>query len=290
MAQMKFTEKLKNFFSSHKQITEEFFENLTDMLIEGDIGAKTAFEICGLLEKRCRKDKIQDEKAIVLILKELMLPYIKSIKLDPEPGKVSVYLVLGVNGVGKTTSVAKLAKYYSDKGVNTIMAAADTFRAAAIEQLILHGEKTGVRVVSHQHGSDPAAVVYDAAAAVSARGEGLVLADTAGRLHNKENLVRELQKIDRIAREKAGEGAYRKILVLDATTGQNALRQAEVFNESVGVDAVILTKYDSTAKGGIVITLGKELGIPVAFMCTGETYTDIENFNSETYINDFLGL
>lgn len=290
MAQMKFTEKLKNFFSSHKQITEEFFENLTDMLIEGDIGAKTAFEICDLLEKRCRKDKIQDEKAIVLILKELMVPYIKSIKLDPEPGKVSVYLVLGVNGVGKTTSVAKLAKYYSDKGVNTIMAAADTFRAAAIEQLILHGEKTGVRVVSHQHGSDPAAVVYDAAAAVSARGDGLVLADTAGRLHNKENLVRELQKIDRIAREKAGEGAYRKILVLDATTGQNALRQAEVFNESVGVDAVILTKYDSTAKGGIVITLGKELGIPVAFMCTGETYTDIGNFNSETYINDFLGL
>jgi len=290
MAQMKFTEKLKNFFSSHKQITDEFFDNLTDMLIEGDIGAKTAFEICELLEKRCRKDKIQDEKAILQILKELIMPHIKTVTLSPEPGKVSVYLVLGVNGVGKTTSVAKLAKYYTDKGVYTIMAAADTFRAAAIEQLMLHGDKIGVRVVSHQHGSDPSSVVFDAAAAVSAKGDGLVLADTAGRLHNKENLVRELQKIDRIAREKASGGAYKKILVLDATTGQNALRQAEVFNESVGVDAVVLTKYDSTAKGGIVITLGKELNIPVAYICTGENYGDIEDFNPETYISDFLGL
>ncbi|HPX25767.1 MAG TPA: signal recognition particle-docking protein FtsY [Treponemataceae bacterium] len=271
-------------------MTGEFFDNLTDMLIEGDIGAKTAFEICELLEKRCRKDKIQDEKAILQILKELIMPHIKTVTLSPEPGKVSVYLVLGVNGVGKTTSVAKLAKYYTDKGVYTIMAAADTFRAAAIEQLMLHGDKIGVRVVSHQHGSDPSSVVFDAAAAVSAKGDGLVLADTAGRLHNKENLVRELQKIDRIAREKASGGAYKKILVLDATTGQNALRQAEVFNESVGVDAVVLTKYDSTAKGGIVITLGKELNIPVAYICTGENYGDIEDFNPETYISDFLGL
>lgn len=287
---MKFTDKLKNFFSSHKQIDDSFFENLTDTLIEGDIGAKTAYEICDALEKKCRKEKIEDRSDILLTLKEFISPYIKSVTLFPEAGKVSVYLVLGVNGVGKTTSVAKLAKFYTDKGCYTVMAAADTFRAAAIEQLMLHGEKTGVRVVNHQHGSDPAAVVFDAAAAVASKGEGLVLADTAGRLHNKENLVRELQKIDRIARDKAGDGAYKKILVLDATTGQNALRQAEVFNESVGVDAVVLTKYDSTAKGGIVITLGKELGIPVAFICTGETYADIEVFNTDSYLHDFLGV
>lgn len=290
MSQMKFTEKLKNFFSSHKQITEDFFDNLTDMLIEGDIGAKTAYEICGALEKKCRKEKIQDEKEILLSMKDLILPYISAVKLEPSSDAVSVYVILGVNGVGKTTTVAKLAHFFSQKGHNTIMAAADTFRAAAIEQLLLHGERTGVRVVHHQHGSDPAAVIFDAAAAVSSKGRGLVLADTAGRLHNKENLVRELQKIDRIAGEKAGEGHYKKILVLDATTGQNALRQAEVFNESVGVDAVVLSKYDSSAKGGIVITLGKELGIPVAYICTGETYDDIEEFNPESYVHDFLGL
>ncbi len=290
MANMKFTDTLKKFFSLHKTVNDDFFDNLTDMLIEGDIGAKTAFEICDALEKKCRKDKITEENGILASLKELMLPFIKTTVLEPDRNTVSVYMVLGVNGVGKTTTVAKLSHYYSQKGYNTVMAAADTFRAAAIEQLMLHGEKTGVRVVSHQHGSDPAAVVFDAVSAVASKGAGLVLADTAGRLHNKENLVRELQKIDRIAREKAGEGSYKKILVLDATTGQNALRQAEVFHESVGVDAVVLTKYDSTAKGGIIITLGKELGIPVAFLCTGEQYKDIDVFSAESFMKDFLGI
>ena len=200
-------------------------------------------------------------------------------------------MVLGVNGVGKTTSVAKLANYYKAAGLeNLVLASADTFRAAAIEQLQMHGDKIGVRVVSHQHGSDPSAVVFDAADAIRSKGNGLVLADTAGRLHNKENLVRELQKIDRTCRTKADEGCYKKILVIDATTGQNALRQAEVFNEAVGLDALIMTKYDSTAKGGVAVTIGKELGLPVAFICTGEKYPDIAKFNAEKYINDFLGL
>ena len=200
-------------------------------------------------------------------------------------------MVLGVNGVGKTTSVAKLANYFKNKGLeNLVLASADTYRAAAIEQLAMHGEKIGVRVVSHQHGSDPSAVVFDAAEAVASKGPGLVIADTAGRLHNKENLVRELQKIDRICRSKADEGCYKKILVIDATTGQNALRQAEVFNDAVGLDAVIMTKYDSTAKGGVAITIGRELSLPIAYVCTGEKYPDIEKFNPESYINDFLGL
>ena len=154
----------------------------------------------------------------------------------------------------------------------------------------MHGEKVGVRVVSHQHGSDPSAVVFDAAEAVKAKGSGLVLADTAGRLHNKENLVRELQKIDKICASKADEGCYKKIIVIDATTGQNALRQAEVFNEAVGVDAIIMTKYDSTAKGGVAISIGKELHIPIAFVCTGEKYKDIDVFKPEEYIDEFLGL
>ena len=147
-----------------------------------------------------------------------------------------------------------------------------------------------MRVVSHQHGSDPSAVVFDAADALKAKGPGLVLADTAGRLHNKENLVRELQKIDRTCKLKADEGCYKKLLVIDATTGQNALRQAEVFNEAVGIDAIIMTKYDSSAKGGVAVSIGRELGLPVAFVCTGEGYKDIAVFDSEKYIDEFLGL
>ena len=222
-----------------------------------------------------------------MILKE----YVKSVDLVPNQNATNVYMVLGVNGVGKTTSVAKLGNYYKNNGVNNIvLASADTFRAAAIEQLSNHGEKINIRVVSHQHGSDPAAVIFDAAEAVSAKGPGLVLADTAGRLHNKENLVRELQKIDRICREKASPDCYKRVLVIDATTGQNALRQAEVFNEAVGIDAIVLTKYDSTAKGGVAISIGKELGLPVAFICNGEKYDNIRKFDSEEYINNFLGL
>ena len=215
----------------------------------------------------------------------------KAVTLEPEAGKQNVWMMLGVNGVGKTTTAAKLSDYLKSRGTdNIVLASADTFRAAAIEQLAMHGERLGVRVVSHQHGSDPSAVVYDAADALRAKGPGIVIADTAGRLHNKENLVRELQKIDRTCSLKADEGCYKKILVIDATTGQNALRQAEVFNEAVKIDAIIMTKYDSTAKGGVAVSIGRELGLPVAFVCTGEGYKDIGPFDAEAYINDFLGL
>ncbi len=284
-----FGEKFKSLFS--KKIDEEFFENLTDMLVEGDVGAKTAFLLADELEQICRKEKIDDQNQILLKLKELLLQHVKQIELKPDLSKINVWMMLGVNGVGKTTSVAKLANMFRNQGVeNIVMASADTFRPAAIEQLAMHGEKVGVRVVSHQHGSDPSAVVYDAAEALKSKGPGLVLADTAGRLHNKENLVRELQKIDRTCATKADEGCYKKIIVIDATTGQNALRQAEVFNEAVGVDAIIMTKYDSTAKGGVAVSIGKELGFPVAYVCTGEKYENIEPFDAEKYIDEFLGL
>ena len=277
-----FAEKFKSLFSS-KKIDEEFFEDLTDTLIEGDVGAKTAFEISDLLEDVCKKNKITTENGILQELKKIILQYVKSYNLEVSESGINIWMVLGVNGVGKTTSVAKLASYYKLKGVeNIVLASADTFRAAAIEQLDIHGKNISVRVVSHQHGSDPAAVIFDASSACKAKGSGLVISDTAGRLHNKENLVRELQKIHKVCLDKATEGLYKRLLVLDSTTGQNALRQAEVFNEAVGVDAVILTKYDSTAKGGIAITIGKELNLPVAFVCDGEKY--------EKYADEFLGL
>ena len=286
-----FGEKLKSLFSKGSSINEDFFDELTDMLVEGDIGAKTAFEVVDELESICNKEKIREQNEIVEKLKELLLQDVRSVSLVPEAGKQNVWMMLGVNGVGKTTSAAKLAYYFKNNGVeNIVLASADTFRAAAIEQLALHGQKLGVRVVSHQHGSDPSAVVFDAADALRAAGPGLVIADTAGRLHNKENLVRELQKIDRTCSLKADEGCYKKILVIDATTGQNALRQAEVFNEAVKIDAIIMTKYDSTAKGGVAVSIGRELGLPVAYVCTGEGYKDIGPFDAASYINDFLGL
>lgn len=284
-----FAEKIKGLFG--KKLDEEFFEDLTDMLIEGDVGAKTAFEISDQLEECCRKEKIEGQQEILLKLKKILLSYVKEIKLQPDLSKINVWMMLGVNGVGKTTSTAKLANMFKKEGIeNIVLASADTFRAAAIEQLAMHADKVGVRVVSHQHGSDPSAVVFDAAEALKAKGNGIVLADTAGRLHNKENLVRELQKIDKTCALKADQGCYKKVIVIDATTGQNALRQAEVFNEAVGIDAIILTKYDSSAKGGVAISIGKELNLPVAFVCTGEKYDNIDFFNAEKYIDEFLGL
>lgn len=286
-----FGEKFKALFTKSSAINDDFYDDLTDLLVEGDVGAKTAFQIVEELQDICSEKKITDEAAIMQELKQLLLNDVKAVNLEPEAGKQNVWMVLGVNGVGKTTSVAKLANYFKNKGLdNLVLASADTFRAAAIEQLDLHGSRIGVRVVSHQHGSDPSAVVYDAADAVKSKGPGLVIADTAGRLHNKENLVRELQKIDRTCANKADEGCYKKIIVIDATTGQNALRQAEVFNEAVGVDALIMTKYDSTAKGGVAVSIGRELKLPVAFVCTGEKYPDIAAFDPEAYIDDFLGL
>lgn len=290
MAKVSFAQKIKKLFLSYSS-DDDFYDNLTDALIEGDVGAKTAVELTDALRAICKKNHIKEESDIMHELRQLLAQHVREVTLVPELNKTNVWMVLGVNGVGKTTSVAKIASWYKEqKYENIVLASADTFRAAAIEQLALHGEQIGVRVISHQHGADPAAVVYDAADAVRAKGGGLVLADTAGRLHNKENLVRELEKIDRTCRQKADNGCYKRLLVIDVTTGQNALRQAEVFNDAVGLDALILTKYDSTAKGGIAVSIGKELNLPIAFICTGEQYKDISLFDAQQYICDFLGL
>ncbi len=290
MAKMSFAEKLKSLFGRHNAQDEDFFDDLTDALIEGDIGAKTAYEFVEEMQKICKEKKIHEKDQIYKELSALLSRYVKSIELPVENQKTNIFMLLGVNGVGKTTTAAKLAKLYASRGTNVVLSASDTFRAAAVDQIALHGERLNIRVVKHQMGSDPSAVVFDAATAIKANGGGLVIADTAGRLHNKENLVNELKKIHRIAESKADSGCYKKILVIDATTGQNAVRQAEVFNEAVGIDALILTKYDSSARGGEIISIGKELNIPVAYICTGEKYENISVFNPENYLKEFLGL
>ncbi|MDR1786640.1 MAG: signal recognition particle-docking protein FtsY [Spirochaetaceae bacterium] len=285
-----FAEKFKSFFSGSKKaaFNGEFFDDCCDALIEGDIGPKTALGLIEAVQKNA--GRFQSEQDVLLALKSLLVTLVRPVDFVVEPGKTTVFLVLGVNGAGKTTTIAKLAGKYRAAGLDPVIAASDTFRAAAIDQLKIHGERLGVRVVAHQNGADPGAVIFDAAAAVAARGGGLVLADTAGRLHNKENLLRELQKIDRICASKADEGRYKKILVIDATTGQNAFRQAETFHQALGVDGLVLTKWDSTSKGGALFPIGKELGIPVFRVCFGEGYDDIAPFDPEAYADEFLGL
>jgi len=194
-----------------------------------------------------------------------------------------------VNGVGKTTSIAKLGKYLQDHtGKKVVFAAGDTFRAAAIEQISLHGQRLGIRVVSQQNGSDPGAVIFDAIDSVKAKGEDVILADTAGRMHNKSNLIKELQKIDKIILNKLPKENYKKFIVIDATTGQNGLSQVEIFNEALALDGIILSKYDSAAKGGILLSISGKLGIPVAFVGTGEGYKDFAPFNKKKYLEGLL--
>ena len=291
MAKRSFSEGLKKLFGIHARLDDSFFEDITDTLVEGDIGAQFAFEIEDKLREACKKRKIERYEAVLQALYDILLPFLPAASFMPDKGKTSVYLLLGVNGVGKTTTAAKLVQYFKRRiEAPIVLAAADTFRAAAIEQLEYHGKQLDVRVIAHQYGGDPGAVIFDAAQAVRAQGGGLVIADTAGRLHNKENLVRELQKINRIAESKTDDGCYKKFLVLDVTAGQSGLRQAEVFHEAVGVDAVILTKYDSTAKGGIALSVGRQLQLPVIFTGTGEKYGDFAPFDAASYLREFIGM
>ncbi|MDR1400681.1 MAG: signal recognition particle-docking protein FtsY [Treponema sp.] len=292
MGLLNFTERLKDFFGIKKALSEELFEELTDLLIEGDFGAEGAYKITGKLRSVCKKEKVSDTKGayrvLARLLEELLIP-VRAPDVASATG-ITVFLLLGVNGVGKTTSVAKLAARYRAMGKRPILAAADTFRAAAIEQLKIHGERLGIRVVAHKHGGDPAAVVYDALEAAQAGAGDLIIADTAGRMHTKSALVEELKKIDRIVENKAKGAHYIKYLVLDATTGRNAMVQAETFRDAVSLDGVILTKLDSSAKGGVVFPLAEELGLPVVFVCNGEKYEDISDFDPHNYTTTFVGL
>jgi fused signal recognition particle receptor len=297
---MNFAERIKSFFGQASKLSLEFFEELTDLLVEGDFGAAEAYEAAEQLRDLCKKEKIvsPDEarsKLAELLEEKLLKGGNKAAQGEIPFGgpdeKLGVILLLGVNGVGKTTSAAKLAALYRDAcKKKPILAAADTFRAAAIDQLKIHGERLGLRIVAHQHGGDPAAVIFDAIDAAQAGGGDLIIADTAGRMHTKTALVGELQKIDRVVEAKASGAPYIKYLVLDATTGRNALAQADIFCEAVKPEGVILTKYDSTAKGGVAFSLASELSLPIAYLCTGEKYGDIEVFNARRFAREFVGI
>ena len=285
----KFSSKIKQLFSTRK-IDEEFFEELEDTLIEGDLGARLTDEISETLRKEAKAKGITEASELQNLMKNLLSEYVHSYDVSLKEG-LNVFMILGVNGVGKTTSIAKMAKWYTKKGNKVLLAAADTFRAAAVDQLDIHADRLGMRIVKQKMGSDPGAVVYDAVTSAIAQGDDLVLADTAGRMHNKENLMRELQKMDKIVKGRGvKEENYKKFIVIDATTGQNGLSQAKLFNQAVKLDGVILTKYDSAAKGGALVQIGKNLGLPIAFVGTGEGYDDIHPFDKEEYLNALIGL
>ena len=285
----KFSSKIKQLFSTRK-IDEEFFEELEDTLIEGDLGARLTDEISETLRKEAKAKGITEASELQNLMKNLLSEYVHSYDVSLKEG-LNVFMILGVNGVGKTTSIAKMAKWYTKKGNKVLLAAADTFRAAAVDQLDIHADRLGMRIVKQKMGSDPGAVVYDAVTSAIAQGDDLVLADTAGRMHNKENLMRERQKMDKIVKGRGvKEENYKKFIVIDATTGQNGLSQAMLFNQAVKLDGVILTKYDSAAKGGALVQIGKNLGLPIAFVGTGEGYDDIHPFDKEEYLNALIGL
>jgi len=288
-----FAGKIKSFFAKAPAVSQEFFDELSDLLVEGDLGAQEAYAVVERLQERCKKERVslpqQARDCLAGLLEEMLQTVTTPAYYEAGP---AVILLLGVNGVGKTTTAAKLAALYQNSGLKPILAAADTFRAAAVDQLKIHGERLGVRVVAHQQGGDPAAVVYDAIEAAGK--DGLIIADTAGRMHTKSALVEELRKIDRVVESKATGQAvsvrYIKYLVLDATTGRNAFAQAEIFCEAVSPEAAIVSKYDSTAKGGVVFSLASGLRLPVAYLCTGEKYGDIHLFNPHNFAREFAGV
>jgi fused signal recognition particle receptor len=267
----------------------DFFEELEDILIEGDIGPTTAARIIDAARSEIRGREAKDRERFFELLRSQLAGQLRRQTFEPVDGAVNLILVLGVNGVGKTTTIAKLAHFFAkQRRCRVLLAAADTFRAAAIEQLVVWGKRLGVPVVRQNQGSDPGAVVFDAISSAAANRIDLIITDTAGRMHNKDHLVKELGKIDKIAASRLPESAYSKVLVIDATTGQNALRQAEVFHDAIGVDSIIVAKYDSTAKGGIVVAIARELGIPFSFVGVGEKLEDLEPFDAEKYLNRLL--
>ena len=284
-----FGQRLKALFGI-KLFDEQFFEDLEDILIEGDLGASLAYDLSTAVRKLAQSERKKTLNDIQLLMKEELGRYIEEYKVELVENKTNIFLVLGVNGVGKTTTIAKLAHLYKNNN-KVLLAAADTFRAAAIDQLDLHAKKLECRIVKQKHGSDPGAVIFDALESAQARGEDLILADTAGRMHNKENLLRELQKIDKIIKSKIEDpSCYKRFLVLDATTGQNGISQTQLFDKAIGLDALILAKYDSASKGGSLIQIGQSLKIPVAYVGYGEKYTDLKPFDKEQFLNSLVGI
>lgn len=277
--------RLDNLFKSFSKIDEEMLEELEEILITADVGVNVTEDIIDELRDRVKKEKVKEVNEVKDVLKELLSEKIgegESLKIESTP---SVILVIGVNGVGKTTSIAKIANLLKNEGKSVVLAAADTFRAGAIEQLSVWANRVGVDIIAHEEGSDPAAVVFDALGYAKKRNADVVIVDTAGRLHNKKNLMDELAKINRIIDRELAGCDRETLLVLDATTGQNAVLQAKEFKNSAPLTGLVLTKLDGTAKGGIVFSIREELGIPVKFICVGECVDDLQHFNAEEFVS-----
>ena len=268
---------------SFTKIDEDLFEELEELLVMGDVGVPTAEKICSELRVRVKKNGITDPKEINGLLQEIITEMLSGgdeLDISTSP---SIFLVIGVNGVGKTTTIGKLAKMLSDDGKRVLLAAADTFRAAAIDQLDIWAQRAGCEIIKQNEGSDPAAVIFDAIAAAKARGADVIICDTAGRLHNKKHLMDELAKINRVIDRELPDAAKEKLLVLDATTGQNAVNQAEQFREATGITGIVLTKLDGTAKGGVVLAIKKGLGVPVKYIGVGEQIDDLQPFDAHDF-------
>lgn len=276
---------VNNLFKSFVKVDEEMLEELEEILISADVGYASTEEILEKLRCRIKEEHINDTDRAYSALKEILVEMIGEpvpLKLDTTP---SVILVIGVNGVGKTTSIAKIANVLKSRGKQVILAAADTFRAGAIDQLQVWADRVGVELIKHSEGSDPAAVVFDAASAAKKRGADVLIVDTAGRLHNKKNLMDELAKINRVIDRELPGCDRETFLVLDSTTGQNAVSQAKEFKNAADITGLVLTKLDGTAKGGITFSIKKELNIPVKFIGVGEKADDLEEFNAEDFVN-----
>ena len=279
--------KIKNIFSGRTVIDEELYEELEDLLIQSDIGMDMTIKIVNALEKEVKIRGIKDPSEIYSVLKEVMSRFLidGDNKLDIREGELNVILVVGVNGVGKTTTIGKIAKKLKNSGKKVIIGAADTFRAAAVEQLEEWGKRADVEVIKKEEGSDPGAVVYDTIQIGIDKKADVVIIDTAGRLHNKNNLMKELEKINNIIIKKLGHSRYESILVIDGTTGQNGLTQAKVFNEATKLTGFIVTKLDGTAKGGIVFSISEEIKKPIKYIGVGEKIDELREFNTKDYID-----
>ncbi|WP_027634194.1 signal recognition particle-docking protein FtsY [Clostridium hydrogeniformans] len=279
------TDKMNEVFNLAVTIDEDLYEELEEILITSDIGVDTSVEIIERLRKRIREEKIKDVEEVRPCLKKVIRDMMRegTKEVEEYEGEKAI-LIIGVNGVGKTTSIGKIAAQYKKQGKKVLLAAADTFRAAAIDQLEVWSQRANVDLIKHQEGSDPAAVVFDAISAAKARKVDILICDTAGRLHNKKNLMDELSKINRIVDREFKESKKETLLVLDGTTGQNAVIQAKQFKEVCDIDGIILTKLDGTAKGGVVISIVRELNIPVKYIGVGEGIEDLQKFNEEEFV------
>ena len=284
-----FQNKLNDLLAVYRKVDEDFFEALEEMLIQADVGFNTVMELVDELRMEAKRQNITEtEELREVIVEKIVDIYVQGDqeidRMDIEDDRLNVILMVGVNGVGKTTTIGKLAHRYKQEGKKVILAAGDTFRAGAIEQLQVWGERVGVEVISQKEGSDPAAVMYDAVNAAKSRGADVLICDTAGRLQNKANLMNELQKVRKVIDRNIPGAPHEVLLALDATTGQNALSQAKSFKEVTQVTGIVLTKLDGTAKGGIVLAIRNELQIPVKFVGLGEKMDDLQPFDAESYV------